>query len=280
MTKWQENKTAKVQKGNVGDFGLLGTDSAAPRDEPKVVTVVSMKGGSGKTALVALLASAAASMGLRVHLLDADRNPQLLEWRGSMEAFDWGGLPIPKWPDQITADRLAGDLEGIADQIDQKKSDADLILIDTRPGSYEDTEDVAYMSDVILIPSSLAPGEVKWAVDTFLWMMRCKEAFADEPDHPPVRLALSNMSKQAIDAFSSGSPDLLTEMEYQQMKEIIDLPALGKPIPNSKVIENMPVAGPLNAQFEAAPSRRHHLARLLSVGQSLVQEVLNLEREA
>ena len=41
-----------------------------------VVSIASKKGGSGKTSVLMLIASAAANMGLRVHLIDADRDPR------------------------------------------------------------------------------------------------------------------------------------------------------------------------------------------------------------
>ena len=45
-----------------------------------VVTAISAKGGSGKTTLIQMLASAMLARGRRVHVMDADADKQILEW--------------------------------------------------------------------------------------------------------------------------------------------------------------------------------------------------------
>ena len=88
----------------------------APVRPPVVVTVVSKKGGSGKTSTIMVLASAAAHLGLRVHILDGDRDPQLVRWRANAEAFDWGNQTAPLWPQAITAEKLAATIDDVATQ--------------------------------------------------------------------------------------------------------------------------------------------------------------------
>ncbi|NDV53909.1 ParA family protein [Yangia sp. PrR003] len=42
-----------------------------------------MKGGSGKTTLTRILASAALARGMKVHIFDVDTDPQALGWEAS-----------------------------------------------------------------------------------------------------------------------------------------------------------------------------------------------------
>ena len=76
----------------------------------------------------------------------------------------------------------------------------------------------------------------------------------------------------------TGDVDKLTEVEFQALNLLIDIPALGKPIPASRIVENMPSNGPLNAQHDALPVRRQSLDRILSVGTELVTALMSLER--
>ena len=250
----------------------------APVRPPVVVTVVSKKGGSGKTSTIMVLASAAAHLGLRVHILDGDRDPQLVRWQANAEAFDWGTQAAPQWPQAITAEKLAATIDDVATQLNAATGRADLVLIDTRPGHYADTEDVAYLGDVILIPSTLAPAEVPLAIDSYRWMVTCRENYPDDDSWPVVRVALSNLRPNVIEAFQTGDVDKLTEVEFQTLKLLLDIPALGKPIPASRIVENMPSNGPLNAQHDALPVRRQSLDRILAVGTELVTSLMSLER--
>ena len=72
-----------------------------------VVTAISAKGGSGKTTLIQMLASAMLARGRRVHVMDADADKQILEWESKSARADFGdSRMVVQWlPLQVT---LAG----------------------------------------------------------------------------------------------------------------------------------------------------------------------------
>ena len=67
-----------------------------------VVTAISAKGGSGKTTLIQMLASAMLARGRRVHVMDADADKQILEWESKSARADFGDLPRLPWPAGLT----------------------------------------------------------------------------------------------------------------------------------------------------------------------------------
>jgi hypothetical protein len=82
----------------------------------KVITVISQKGGAGKTTLAIHLAAAGAGAGLAVLILDTD--PQATashwsEWRGSRRTLRWSiAPPLPFCPASSTSGRTRGRLGG------------------------------------------------------------------------------------------------------------------------------------------------------------------------
>ncbi|MCA0998634.1 AAA family ATPase [Alloyangia pacifica] len=52
----------------------------------KTISTMMMKGGSGKTTLTRILASAALARGMKVHIYDVDTDPQALGWEASFNA--------------------------------------------------------------------------------------------------------------------------------------------------------------------------------------------------
>jgi chromosome partitioning protein len=248
--------------------------------EPQIVVIASQKGGSGKTSLIMMLASAASARGLRVHIIDGDRNPQLSEWRGKMEAFEWSeGMQSPEWPENITTEKMVGDLDEVEAQVHKQSGKSHLVLIDTRPGNYADTEDVIYLGDAVLIPAALEPAEVEWTRRTFAWVYNLRRSFPDAKTHPAIKICLNKLSKSAIQAFDKGDTDRLTEVEFAMAQLLAELPMLNTPIPDSKVVENISITGPLAAIASAQPHRRHASNQVLSLAEKLLLEVLKLERK-
>ena len=122
----------------------------------KVVSLVSWKGGTGKSTLACNLAERAVNAGLETLLCDLDPQQSALEFCARR-----GRYPGPPVPPPITARRGRMTVDGI-DQLEKEmESDRyDLILCDT-PGS----NDMAWgrcanLSDLLLVPVSPTPMEV------------------------------------------------------------------------------------------------------------------------
>ena len=113
----------------------------------KIVSLVSTKGGCGKSTLALTLAHAKPFQGMRVAILEADRQGSLPSWwNDRQEAGRNGGAPVRTFYED-KAGPLAGEIERLAES-------HDLVFIDC-PGestAYVKTRVALGISDVVLIP--------------------------------------------------------------------------------------------------------------------------------
>lgn len=103
------------------------------------VSLISQKGGAGKSTLAIHLAAEAAARGLRALLIDLDPQGNALRW-----AARRGDLP----PD-VAAESVAA-LEGV--QRDAEREGYDLLVLDTAPNADSTALRAAQMAELVLIP--------------------------------------------------------------------------------------------------------------------------------
>lgn len=103
------------------------------------VSLISQKGGAGKSTLAIHLAAEAAARGLRALLIDLDPQGNALRWaarRGDM-------------PPDVAAESVAA-LEGV--QRDAEREGYDLLVLDTAPNADSTALRAAQMAELVLIP--------------------------------------------------------------------------------------------------------------------------------
>jgi chromosome partitioning protein len=105
----------------------------------KIVSILSRKGGAGKTSLATHLAVAAEAAGISAAIFDLDPQASAAVWA------DARGEGVP-----AVVPAQAPRLPGLLDQA--RKQGAGLVLIDTAPHADGIAADAASLSDVILIP--------------------------------------------------------------------------------------------------------------------------------
>lgn len=103
------------------------------------VSLISQKGGAGKSTLAIHLAAEAAARGQRALLIDLDPQGNALRW-----AARRGDLP----PD-VAAESVAA-LEGV--QRDAEREGYDLLVLDTAPNADTTALRAAQMAELVLIP--------------------------------------------------------------------------------------------------------------------------------
>ncbi len=103
------------------------------------VSLISQKGGAGKSTLAIHLAAEAAARGRRALLIDLDPQGNALRW-----AARRGDLP----PD-VAAESVAA-LEGV--QRDAEREGYDLLVLDTAPNADSTALRAAQMAELVLIP--------------------------------------------------------------------------------------------------------------------------------
>ncbi|NTV10386.1 MAG: ParA family protein [Zoogloea sp.] len=118
----------------------------------RVVSVLSQKGGAGKSTITMQLAGGLARHGLSIAIIDLD--PQETAWR-------WASAAPPETPFPAVVSRLQGGAEGLAEAVRQARGTADFILLDCPP-SVEHPHTLAALeqSDLAIVPVVPSPADL------------------------------------------------------------------------------------------------------------------------
>jgi chromosome partitioning protein len=120
----------------------------------RVISILSQKGGAGKTTIAVNLAVYASLQGASVAILDIDPQSSASTWADLRAADEPVTIPLP-------ATRLGKALESAAE------NGADLVMIDSAPSSESATIAAARVSDFVLVPCRASIFDVK-AIGTTL----------------------------------------------------------------------------------------------------------------
>lgn len=120
-----------------------------------IIAVASSKGGSGKTVLTTLAASALTSRGYRVAVIDADSNATFSDWA----ANNW--TDAAKISSIVQTDHIA-----IIQAAQDAADNADVVLIDTAGFMSMTAASAIGVCDVVLIPVTADRGSVREALRT------------------------------------------------------------------------------------------------------------------
>lgn len=138
-----------------------------------VITLMTAKGGSGKTTLARGLLGAADARGLSVGFLDADKTTNTYGW--AIRANELG-----HWNTDIEAYQAtdANQVEGmVAEIVDD--ADLDVLIVDT-PGDASPTHEALLgHSDLILCPLTMTAEAVDTALRTANWHYRMRQQVDD-----------------------------------------------------------------------------------------------------
>jgi chromosome partitioning protein len=247
----------------------------------QVITIVQTKGGSGKTTTAMLLASAALDAGRRVSLIDGDVNAQLGRWRDSFELASWESVKKPAWPEALAILSPPESVEGLLSLLEcEEARGVDLVVIDTRPGTHTDTEDLCLVSDLVLIPARPVFAEWEMTHRAVLWMDDLRASLAVGERFPAVRVLVMDAGAKIIDAATrEGGMALLPKRDQDVLQEILRLDHLDVIVPHSKILEQMGFHGPLGPAATAnaaAPGGRlmaEAISRQLEVARLVLADI-------
>ena len=124
------------------DIHNLARTRAQDAGRPRVISVLSQKGGTGKTTLSCALAALAFRAGTATAILDLDPQASAAKWHDLRRANGEEDPPVFATP--------SSRMEALVDALGQ--DGAELIVTDTAPHSGADAVTVARLSDHILIP--------------------------------------------------------------------------------------------------------------------------------
>ncbi len=116
---------------------------SAKKEAPKILAVVSRKGGTGKTSIAMNLAAALSTKRRRVVILDLDRGADAAKWQ------DRGG-DLSFIVKRVDSRR---DGKALKKGIDEVSGEADLLILDTPPASSKVIGQAVEAADLVLIPT-------------------------------------------------------------------------------------------------------------------------------
>lgn len=140
----------------------------------KVISLVTQKGGSGKSTLCVSLAVAALEAGRTVCILEMDKQATITQWAQARAG---------KEPEvaQITADKL----EGIIDRL--QGAEYDYVFVDTPGIDSPGTNSAIRASDLCLIPCRPTPADLRGVAPTLAAIHRLEKDFAFVLNQTPPR---------------------------------------------------------------------------------------------
>jgi chromosome partitioning protein len=140
------------------------------------VAVLNQKGGVGKTSLATNLAAAAHLEGLRVLLVDMDRQGSALDWSAARtEGSRLDGLAVVKADKALALPRLR-----------EMSAGYDVTILDGPPRLGDITRSAACAADVALVPVQPGPFDL-WAAAETLELLDAADAIRADLGRPPVR---------------------------------------------------------------------------------------------
>ena len=173
-------------------------DERVANDDMKVITVMTRKGGAGKTTLTQALLSAAISQGKRCLALDADPQQGLHRWLYDVAQDE----PLVTFR-QL---KFASDLGDAADAA-YESGEVDLVFVDTQGAAESWADELAAQSDVLVVPMKLGKTDYLITTDTVNWYSGLLER-VDKPElAPPLRVIVSGATMK---------PNV-TEREYETL---------------------------------------------------------------
>lgn len=198
-------------------------DNRVGNDDMKVVTVMTRKGGAGKTTLTQALLSAAIAQGKRCLALDADPQQGLHRWL----------YEVAKDEPLLTFRQLevATDLGKAADEA-YESGEVDLIFVDTQGAAGAWADELAAQSDILVVPMKLGKTDYLITTDTVNWYAGLLDR-VDKPELlPELRVVVSgatmkpNKTEQEYEALAVRNfPVLPTYFMYR--KQHLDAGANG-----------------------------------------------------
>lgn len=156
----------------------------------KVITIMTRKGGAGKTTLTRALVSAAMSQGKKCIVYDSDPQQALARWARKLEIDD----PLFTIEHLTVADELAAKTDEAWEE-----GSTDFIFVDTIGAAGSWADDLAAASDALVVPMMLSDDDMEITKDTFNWYVGLKDRTDDPKALPSFRVVLSGVpAKQSV----------------------------------------------------------------------------------
>ena len=122
--------------------------------QPFIITIAQQKGGSGKSTLVANLATALSSLGVKVALVDTDPQQTIISWSKIRQDIN------KKNKFFLNVSCSTG--WKVSNEIARLKNNFDCIIIDSPPHMETETKSSIRAADIVVVPCQPSPNDL-WA---------------------------------------------------------------------------------------------------------------------
>ncbi len=207
----------------------------------KIVAVANQKGGCGKTTLTMSLAGGLAGRGLRVLVVDADR-------QGSASTWSANAPPGAPFPARVCNLAHAG--KALPAEVQKFANDVDVIVIDCPPSVDSPLPQAALLiSDLVLVPLLPSPADVA-AATTFFALIESVETI----NRSLVKRIVPNMVQRTAlaDSFKKSFADLPLERTHAELTL------------RTSYREAMALGIPVEALLSSAKTAKAEVARLVA----------------
>ena len=203
----------------------------------KIISVVSRKGGAGKSTMVFGLVSAAIHRGLNFRIIDTDDNGTSREWADRANALNGGSLVRCKT--LITADAIYDHIDAL-----EAEGDLDLLIVDNA-GAASHVFEASSAADLILVPLKLSGPDLEQTINTVEWFQELTTRLEDPSDAPKLRVIVNDIpltlskSQSAVLAAAQGMTFV------GKLGLDVKLPLLDMPVKRADAYVTMGIQGPI-----------------------------------
>lgn len=201
----------------------------------KLVTFFSLKGGAGKTTGLMAAASGLRRKGLRVALLEGDKNDPLKFWREN-------ALENGTWEDDCKILEAATSKELEAAYAQAQRAGYDFVLLDAEGGESDLNTNAVISSDLVIVPLSLSSFDIEYGIQSFQFAREVLELNEREVD---IAFLICRFP---------ASKDKLTKADRESFEILKDLPQVATRLPSRAAYADMATSGMLHLYYEGLVS--------------------------
>lgn len=197
----------------------------------KLVTFFSLKGGAGKTTGLMAAVTGLRRKGLRIALLEGDKNDPLKFWRENAVEND-------TWDDDCQIFEAASPKELETAYAQAQRAGYDVALLDAEGGESDLNTNAINSSDLIVVPLSLSSFDIEYGIQSF--------QFAKE---------ILDLNERSVDiAFLicrfPATKDKLTKADRESFDILENLPQVATRLPLRAAYSDMGTSGMLHLYYE------------------------------
>ena len=169
----------------------------------QTISMITQKGGAGKTTIALSLAVALAETGKRVAILDADPQGSAMQWHQSRQG---DGVDVAA----VEPSKVAATVQAVAQR------DYDYCLVDTAGRDAPSIADAAKVADIVLIPCRPTALDMRASVATVQAVQAQGTRFAFVLSQTPPRIGRADKASTSLKQLGAIAPvHIVTRADYQ-----------------------------------------------------------------